>query len=186
MKDMPMFTTYYHDKDGYRGYKVWKHPLCLCKSFTSKTIPMEKLKANCLEFLAKLEGKAYIKVTRTLPVGIFKPTNRDGYMVYFKVNKKKYKTYINNQTEELSYNAAVKWLHDKKAEVNAILAKTSKFHITTDKDNIHITIIDDTVNYNDIVNKLIEYPNINDKVVYRPGSKCIILVDPIKYFQMLQ
>jgi len=46
-KGLPMYVTFYQDKDGYRGYKLDNHPLYKDKSFTSKTVPLEILKQNC-------------------------------------------------------------------------------------------------------------------------------------------
>jgi hypothetical protein len=117
MKYMPQYITFYNDKEGYRGYKISKHPKCYSKSFTSKTIPLDTLKANCLEFLDSLETK-YVKDERKLPIGICKPKNRNGYMAYFKVNKVKYSSYHNGyENDEDNLQSAVEWLEEKKSEI---------------------------------------------------------------------
>lgn len=118
MKDIPRYVTYYQDKDGYRGYKVWKHPQCRSKSFTSKTIPLNILKIRCINFLKELGDKNHIKSKRKLPIGIFKPSNRKGYMAYFKVNSKRTNAYFSSSTDEENLQSAIDWLKTNRPKRN--------------------------------------------------------------------
>lgn len=117
MKDMPQYVTFYQDKDGYKGYKISKHPKCYSKSFTSKTTSLEILKKNCLDFIKSLDEIPYKKEERKLPVGICKPKTRNGYMAYFKVNKKKYSKYFNSDSDEQNLQNAIEWLENTKSEL---------------------------------------------------------------------
>jgi hypothetical protein len=115
MKDMPQYVSYYQDSDGYRGYKISKHPLCYSKSFTSKTKSLDELKKNCLEFLKSLGEEKYVKKERNLPVGICKPKKRNGYMAYFKVNGKRTCSYFNNSSDdEENLQEAIEWLDNNR------------------------------------------------------------------------
>jgi hypothetical protein len=115
-KGLPQYVFCYHDKEGYRGYKIEHHPMCHTKSFTSKTASLDILKKNCLEFLNSLETK-YVKEERKLPVGICKPKSRDGYMAYFKFNRIKYSNYFTGSIDEDNLQEAIVWLDNKKAEI---------------------------------------------------------------------
>lgn len=118
LKDMPQYIIFYTDNEGYRGYKVANNPKCSCKSFISKTKPLEQLKQSCLEFVNSLNIQPYIKEPRPLPIGICKPKARNGYMAYFKFNKKKYSKYFNEfDTEHENLQTAIKWLSDTKQRV---------------------------------------------------------------------
>jgi hypothetical protein len=125
-KGLPTYVTYYQDKDDYRGYKVEFHPLCRTKSFTSKHIELDVLKANCLAFLESLNGKKYEKPERKLPPNVIKPhTDKDklGFTAYFGHQKKKHYRYFGkDEDDEVNLQNAIDWLEPARARVKAGLS----------------------------------------------------------------
>ena len=143
-KELPMYTAYF--KNGpIEGYKIYHHPHCLTKTFSSKNYgSMDNAKTACLNYLNILNDPNYlpIKVDNPLPKGISKRGN--GYRIRFIHNEIMYdRTYmkINNPDENLerckSYYYSIKTQDEEyKEHENIYVQSDGSFLAKFDFDDI--------------------------------------------------
>lgn len=121
LEGVPQYVTYFNS-GGIRGYRILRHPKCPFKQFADATTPVVELKKQMLEFLQECEDKPYEtiqkrKLNKGIPKGISeqKPGR---FIVQFRYKGVRYDKFFSMEPRELALKNAIKWMQNKKLELN--------------------------------------------------------------------
>lgn len=119
---MPPYFAWY-EKGTMRGFRINKHPLCTNKRFTSRTVSVEILKGQALEFMSTLEkmevkhlSNQMKKLQTGVPTGI--QSRKNGrYEVAFVKKGATYNKFFSTGTSQENLAAAILWMTNTKQQL---------------------------------------------------------------------